>query len=158
VAAPTRASPRREIDMKRIVLALMLSTLIGPGAHAAHGASDYVLHGHVMIGDVAVLTTLGSTVQGCDPFAPWQGVDSFLVRLPDGSDGHNVTLEWDGHPLNDFDVFFFDADCEPFAYDAMQTFDNPETGVVPEGAIWAEVDLFNGADAGFTLTVEDVLP
>jgi hypothetical protein len=145
--------------MKRILLALAVFAAMGGTAHAEHGTADFVRDGHVLIGDNAGYVAIATEAAiGCEPDAPWQGIDSVLVELPAGSAGHTARLDWAADAITDFDVYFLDAECQLLSDESMVTGDAPEVGIVPEGAVWAEVDLFLGADADFTLTVEDVLP
>lgn len=145
--------------MKRILLALAILAVFGGTAHAEHGTRDFVYEGHVLIGDgagyVAIVTELAI---GCEPDGAWQGIDSVLIELPEGSAGHLATVEFADDGLTDFDAYFVDAECQILGDESMVTGDNPEVGIVPEGAVWVEVDLFLGVNADFKLVIEDVLP
>jgi hypothetical protein len=147
--------------MKRFVVALAVLAAMSGTAFADHGTTDFVQAGKVLVGDGFSPVAIVAEGLDCSEGARGQGVDAYLVKLPDGAANHNLSVSWtaDDLGLNDFDVYFLDGECAVIDNGAATAgSNNPEAGVVPEGAVFAEVDLFTGANASFTLTVEKVLP
>jgi hypothetical protein len=142
------------MGMKRLLAAgaVIAGTLAMMPAHAN---TDFVATGNARVGDLLSPVT-GLTP--CDESFRTNGVDGRMVHLPEGSGSHRITLVGtDSSGLADFDVQFLDAGCNYIDGTALAN-DGNEEGNVPDGAEWAEVDLFTGVNASFTLTVYDVIP
>lgn len=161
--------------MKRIALLALALAAASTPASADHGSRDFIASGKIMIG-TGDLTSgrlplldpprpSGRFTQTCEPGNAREGVDLATIALPAGSDGHALTLKGTNDAVSndpdiavaDVDAWFLDSECSYIAgTELAQLFD--EAGVVPTGAAFVEVDLFNGVDATYILTIEAVLP
>ena len=97
------------------------------------------------------------------PEAPIQGLDAYVVELPDGyGDGlHKFALTNQGGQATDLDVYFWNADCSEWVGQIASPLGN-EAGPIPPKAKWALIILFGGTTDGFEVrastTVERVQP
>ncbi len=154
--------------MKRAILAcLVAATVAIPGF--AHAAGPKTFSGTILVGDPVTSVTGGVSETGrtlnptgsgpdCVSAQPTDGVDGLFFDVSDYAGQAAVLADVnDSAGVNDLDVWFYDATCSVIgSYAAMATDPAPgvgETGVVPDNAAYAVVDLFAGANASFTLTV-----
>lgn len=92
-------------------------------------------------------------VNSCASLPSSQGVDGYVVELPEDFRSGTATLEVLGSDASgayDLDVYFYDAGCglmEPYMTDGADP-----SGAIPAGATWAVVDLLVGVNASFDLT------
>lgn len=118
----------------------------------AHADGDFVATGTILIGDAG--SPVGTFTQDCT--GDTNGVDSYTTALPPGADGLPITATTNDSDLNDVDLYFLDAGCN-----YMPGFDlavnGDEAGEVPADAAFVEADLFIGANATVTITVEGAL-
>lgn len=99
---------------------------------------------------LGVTQTDFTTNQTAEPAT--QGVDGYVVTLPDGfGDGiHNLKVEGPGDGSYDFDLFFYNSNFELIGNLATTAAD--ESGVIPGGTKYVYVGLYSGNSIGFKLT------
>lgn len=134
--------------MKKILLAaatVALSLMMLP----AHAEGDWVETGSILVGDV--LSPVGALTQDCT--GATNGVDTHTAALPAGVDGLPITATTNDSDINDVDLYFYDASCT-YMPGVQLNATGDEAGEVPEGAAYVEADLYVGANATVTITVE----
>jgi hypothetical protein len=109
---------------------------------------------HIDVGNPESGDTGGVTeiYDACDPSGATNGVDGQWFTATPGTTVA-VRLAAGTTPVDDLDAYFYDADCNLLAYDAMVTDSANETGVAPAGAAFMIVDLYTGANVSYTVTV-----
>jgi hypothetical protein len=91
--------------------------------------------------------------QLCDPPPRSQGSDGYAITLPPelGDGNHTISVKGVSAAPYDLDVWFKDADCVHMTGTGLQDGSDP-SGRIPEGARFAVVDLYTGANVRFTAT------
>jgi hypothetical protein len=149
---------------RTILLALVLVTVSVPG-QAIHADDTFQAGGHV--------TAANPTSDGVGGVSEneWiltgeetlEGVDGDVVELPPWAPGHTVWVNGTSEVPHDLDVWFYDEDRtrigagqdEPDGDDCV-TAAGDEVCRAPEGARYAAVDQWAGAETDFTLQVVSV--
>lgn len=159
--------------MRKMLMASVVLAAIALPAAADHGAADFTATGTILVGNpiTRVIGGVTENVSPCGgsidqdvPDGISNGVDAAWIELPEGSGGHAATLTADGD--NDVDAWFYDAGCaliQPSADEnaySMSSVDlepnGDEEGIIPAVAAWAAIDLYVGANATFTFTIQGV--
>jgi hypothetical protein len=132
----------------------------GPSAVAQKigGEPDFVENGSITLsnagggsGGADASVTENAWLAACTkPQAPVQGLDGYVVELPDGyGDGlHKFALTNLGGNATDLDAYFWDADCGEELGRAATSNAN-EAATLPPGTKWVLVILFSGTSDGF---------
>ncbi|WP_245959457.1 M36 family metallopeptidase [Neobacillus piezotolerans] len=103
---------------------------------------------------ISLAVTENEFITTQNPEPSTQGVDGYVITLPDGyGDGiHTFTLEGQGDPSTyDFDVYFYNKNFVQIGSAASSGAN--ETGVVPGGTKYVYAGLYTGANIPFVLTV-----
>src|SRR5687767_389268 len=149
--------------MRKFLVILSVVASFTGSAFAGHGATDFVATGTIAVGSpTTALDTTAYELGPCGFPRNHPNVESAWITLPEGSEGHDFTLTGtDAAGLADVDVYFVDGSCGFLDYTNHSLVlgeDPDEAGTVPAGSVYAEIDLFSGVQAQFTLTVKSVLP
>lgn len=137
------------------LLALLVLVALSLTASPARGGYD--VGGVIQAGNpmTAVVGGVTEIMGACDPTSDVQGVDGYWLKLPADAATKRATLTIRDVD-DDVDLYFYDGDCS-FVDDlsmAQKSFGETEHGNIPEGATWAVANLYLGADAGFTVSVD----
>ena len=92
-------------------------------------------------------------LEGCTDQIATQGVDGYVIKLPEGAgDGlQTITTQGEGD-LYDLDLQFWNEDCSADTGD-IATESPDETGTIPKDSAWVVVNLWVGVEIPFKLTV-----
>lgn len=138
-------------------------------AQKVGGEPDFVENGTITLtnaggggDDGGASVTEQLWLQTCSkPEAPIQGLDAYIVELPDGyGDGlHKLAVTNLGGQATDLDVYFWNEDCSEFVGQIASPLAS-EAGPIPPKAKWALIILYGGTTEGFEVrastTVERV--
>jgi hypothetical protein len=109
-----------------------------------------------IIGSNPLSSDIGGTTENaflafCEE-PPNQGVDGWVVALPEGFGSGAGTVEVSGTDFtgaHDLDLWFYDAECSGTGSIATEAPD--EAGVIPKGTAWVVIDSWIGVDTLFKL-------
>ena len=136
--------------MKRILIAALLIVGIIPltGNAATTTLSGTLQVGTLVPGGPGIVEAFAP----CDPADSLNGTDGVWIPI-DGHAGETAILE--GNPFADFDVRFYSVECALIDYSDMQveSWGEPEVGIVPGDAAFMMVALYLGQNATFTMTL-----
>lgn len=107
--------------------------------------------GVIKVFNPATRTTHGIAEHGCDtlqdPYGPTNETDGLMFGIPeDLRDGtHGIRAVGSSELPYDLDIWFFNESCGSLGYGGIATESPDERGLIPEGAYFGSVDLFEGS-------------